>query len=411
MNRMATSSQPRAIVIGGSLSGLLTALLLRHTGWQVDVYERVSGDLAGRGAGIVTHPPLWRALETVGIDWHDNLGVAIEKRRLFAVDGRLLAETACPQTLTAWDRLYALLRERLPDHCYHRGKELVGLPATAGAVTARFRDGSHASADLLIACDGLRSTVRALLLPDMRPLYAGYVAWRGLVPEEAFTRDLYDALFMYLAFCLPAGEQMLGYPVAGPSNDLRRGHRRYNLVWYRPADESALGQLLTEDSGVMHEISIPPPAVSTAAIAEMREQAECVLAPQFRACWSAAGRPFVQPIYDVQSPRLVFDRVVLLGDAAFVARPHCGIGVTKAADDASTLVAALGSADAIDEALLSYESNRLGFGARVIAQARRLGYDLAAAATRHSGEPAAPTLSPEIVMRETATIDFLSRQQ
>jgi len=403
---MAASAQPRAIVIGGSLSGLLSALMLRSSGWTVEIYERVRGDLAGRGAGIVTHAPLWNALDRLGIAWRDSLGVQVGVRRLFAVDGRLLAEVECPQTLTAWDRLYDLLRAAFPAERHHRGKELVSLEGYSGGVTAGFRDGTHASADLLVACDGLRSTVRALLLPGVRPLYAGYVAWRGLVPEEALAQEVHQALFMHLAFCLPQHEQVLGYPVAGPHNDLRPGRRRYNLVWYRPADEASLTGLLTEESGVTHEISIPPPAVSRAAIADMRAAAERVLAPQFAACWRAANRPFVQPIYDMLAPQLAFGRVVLVGDAAFVARPHCGIGVTKAADDAARLVDALAGARDVESALLRYERERLPFATRVMAQARRLGADLQAGSAVSDAQPVLP---PDVVLRETATIDFLTR--
>ena len=73
---------------------------------------------------------------------------------------------------------------------------------------------------------------------------------------------MHRELFEYMAFCLPPGEQFLGYPVAGPDNDLRPGHRRYNVIWYRPADEHGeLQRLLTDDSGVTHSISIPPPLI------------------------------------------------------------------------------------------------------------------------------------------------------
>ena len=86
-----------------------------------------------------------------------------------------------------------------------------------------------------------------------------------------------------MTFCLPPGEQCLGYPVAGPDNDLRPGHRRYNVVWYRPADEKAeLQRLLTDDSGTTHTISIPPPLIRGEGIAHMRAAAERLLAPQFR---------------------------------------------------------------------------------------------------------------------------------
>lgn len=406
---MVAQSPGRALIVGGSLSGLFTALLLRRRGWEVDIYERVDSELAGRGAGIVTHQPLWNALDEIGIEWRENLGVKVETRRVFGRDGTMLLEYECPQILTAWDRMYDLLRSVFPSDRYHRGKELARIEQGAGAVTATFADGTRASGDLLIGCDGLRSSVRAIVLPEVRPVYAGYVAWRGLIAESAFPPELHEQIFMHLAFCLPQGEQMLGYPVAGPNNDLRPGHRRYNLVWYRPADDDGLKRLLTDDSGATYDISIPPPAVSRAAIAGMREAADRVLAPQFRECWRMSEQPFLQAIYDVQSPRLAFGRVTIVGDASYVARPHCGAGVTKAADDAVVLAEALSAKPTVEEALRDYEAKRVPLCGRVVAHARRLGsYLQAQLKSEEERQAAEQHFSAEAVLRETATLDFLA---
>ena len=143
-----------------------------------------------------------------------------------------------------------------------------------------------------------------------------------------------------MTFCLPPGEQCLGYPVAGPDNELRAGQRRYNVVWYRPADEATeLPRLLTDKNGVTHSISIPPPLIRAEPIAAMRAAAERLLAPQFREIVRLIDEPILQPIYDLESPRLAFGRVAIIGDAAFVARPHVAAGVSKAADDAAALAA------------------------------------------------------------------------
>src|SRR3984957_14961674 len=248
----------RAIVIGGSLAGLLAGLLLRRQ-FTVDIYERAGTELAGRGAGIVTHALLSEALDAAGIAWRQDcgvqdlgvqdlgvqdLGIEVRTRRFFDRNGRVGLDYPYRQTLTAWDRLYDLLRRAFPAAHYHRGKELVAVEERPDGVAARFTDGSIAEGELLIGADGLRSTVRAQFLPGGAPIYVGYAAWRALVPEHAIAPDLHAQVFDHLAFCLPPGEQMLGYPVAGPNNDLRPGHRRYNLVWYRPADESQLRRLL-----------------------------------------------------------------------------------------------------------------------------------------------------------------------
>ncbi len=139
---------------------------------------------------------------------------------------------------------------------------LKGFSQSAEGVLAHFSDGSSARADVLIGADGLRSTVRQQCLPEIAPLYAGYVAWRALLSESAIPPAIHRELFMLMTFCLPPGEQCLGYPVAGPDNELRVGQRRYNVVWYRPADEAnELPKLLTDKNGVAHSISIPPPLI------------------------------------------------------------------------------------------------------------------------------------------------------
>jgi len=238
----------RALVIGGSLSGLFAATLLRHAGWDVAVYERSSVPLSGRGAGIVTHPALADALVRAGVTAAE-LGVAVPGRVVFAPDGDILAQHDAPQVLTSWSRLYALLDAALPAHLVHRGWALDQISQDGSAVVAHFANGEQARGDILIGADGFRSAVRRAVLPTVCPSYAGYIAWRGLADEAALPAATHAALFGRFAFCLPDGEQILGYPIAGDGEDMRPGRRRYNVVWYRPANDATLQDMLTDDSG------------------------------------------------------------------------------------------------------------------------------------------------------------------
>lgn len=397
----------RALVIGGSMSGLLAGLLLRRAGWDVDIYERVESELSGRGAGIVAQGVLIQTLQNLGLDTRD-LGVEITHRRIFDASGRLVGEIECPQTLTAWERVFRLLRDAFPAPHYHRGRGLAGFTQTATSVVAQFSDGSRETGEILIGADGLRSSVRQQCLPDLAPLYAGYVAWRELLPEDVIPPDVHRDLFEFMSFCLPPGEQFLGYPVAGPDNDLRHGHRRYNVVWYRPADEATeLRALLTDASGVIHSISIPPPLIPAAGIASMRTAAERLIAPQMRAIVRLMREPILQPIYDLETPRMVFGRVAIMGDAAFVARPHVAAGVSKAAEDATALADALGADDDITAALARFESARLPVGRRIIQRARHLGAYLQATRTAEERAHSDRHSNAEAVIAETAVLDFL----
>ncbi len=400
------ASKQRALVVGGSMSGLLAGLLLRRAGWDVDVFERVESELAGRGAGIVAQPDLIETLHRIGIDPTD-LGVAITTRKILDASGRLAGEFVCPQVLTAWERVYRVLRDAFPPQRYHRGRGVRAFEQTDRSVVAHFNDGGIAEGELLVGADGLRSTIRQQCLPQLAPLYAGYVAWRALIAEAAFAPAIHRELFETMTFCLPPGEQCLGYPVAGPDNDLRAGHRRYNVVWYRPADEgSELQQLLTDESGTTYTISIPPPLIRREAIANMRAAAERLLAPQFREVVRMIDEPILQPIYDLETPHMAFGRVAIIGDAAFVARPHVAAGVAKAADDAAALVAAL-EAGEVAPALRRFEAARLPVGRRIIERARHLGAYLQATQTAEERARSRRHSIPEAVLAETAVLDFL----
>jgi 2-polyprenyl-6-methoxyphenol hydroxylase-like FAD-dependent oxidoreductase len=121
-------------------------------------------------------------------------------------------------------------------------------------------------------------------------------------------------------------------------------------------------------------MSIPPPLIRPEVFAELRHAARDLLSPQLAEVVRFTRQPFFQPIYDVESPRMAFGRVALAGDAAFVARPHVGMGVTKGAGDAMALVGSLReSSGDVPSALARYESRRLRFNAAVVAHGRELG--------------------------------------
>jgi 2-polyprenyl-6-methoxyphenol hydroxylase-like FAD-dependent oxidoreductase len=406
-----TRIRRRGIVIGGSISGLFAALALRRRGWDVDIFERVEAELAGRGAGIVVQPQLRAVFAAIGLDPDVGLGVTVRERKTFDFDGRVVGTYECPQTVTSWDQVYRLLRDAFPTAHYHRGHTLVRVEPRDRSVTAHFAEAGSLAADLIVGADGLRSAVREQFIPEFAPLYAGYIAWRALVAESAFPPAIGEALFDVMAFCLPAGEQALGYPIVGADNAVASGQRRYNFVWYRPADEhEELPGLLTDASGFAHVGSIPPPLIRPDVIAQMRQAARIRLAAPFREVVRLATHPFIQPIYDLESPRMAFGRVAIVGDAAFVARPHVAAGVVKAAEDALALAEALEQVDDVEHALTQFERARLDSGRRIVERARHLGASMQAQQrTPEERAQAARHHTPEAVMHETAVMDFLYR--
>lgn len=365
----------RVVVVGGSLGGLLVANMLRRAGCDVTVHERIGEALSGRGVGIAAHAEMFDAFGRAGVDVNQAIGIAVDDRIVLARDGSVMARHKVRQVMCSWSSLFGLLRAAFAEDRYFAGMEFSGAEQSGAKVRARFADGTEIEADLLIGADGIHSTLRRHYWPASKPQYAGYIAWRGIVEEARVSRETHEMLFTRYAFCLPPGEHMLGYAIAGADGDDRPGRRRYNIVWYcRAEEEGELRRLMTDAAGTHHPLGIPPGLIRSEAVAELRAAARANLAPQFAEMVELVETPFFQSVVDMEVPSMVSGRAVLLGDAAFLARPHCGMGVTKAAGDA-VLLAELVVAfpDDIGHALQVYDAERCRFGRYITAYARRLG--------------------------------------
>jgi len=364
-------------VVGGSLVGLIAANLFHRLGWEVAVFERTTGALEGRGAGITVLPGLVEGFRAAGVNeaaLDAALGIELPVRVALDRAGRIVAERRFSQVMTSWRHLYELLKAVLPKHLYHSGVTVERIEQNDARVTACLAGGERVDADLLIGADGLRSTVRDQLLPELKPYYPGYIAWRCLTDESALPAATHAALFQRYSVCIAPGEQGIGYAVPGQDGSLKPGNRQYNVVWYHPVEAADLARLMTDDSGRHHASGIAPSHLSGRVREEMLQTAQARLAPQFAEAIQHARIHFLQPILDLESPRLVFGRVVIIGDAAFVARPHVAMGVPKGAGDAIALVLAVQHGGSnILSALDQFEAQRLRVGRAIVARGRYLG--------------------------------------
>jgi 2-polyprenyl-6-methoxyphenol hydroxylase-like FAD-dependent oxidoreductase len=397
----------RALIVGGSIGGLAAAALLDRAGWEVEVFERVDVELSGRGAGIVTHPPLLEALTAAGADTCD-LGVISEYRVGFDQHGAEIARFAFPQLVTSWDCLQSRLRARVPTARYHLGHVLQSFTTESGKVQAHFANGHATEGDVLIGADGFRSTVRQHLFPEEQPAYAGYVVWRGLVHESDLPAAVRDQVFDHFGFHLPEGDgEVIGYPIAGPENDLRPGHRRYNFVWYRVADPARLREMLTDETGVTHDLSIPPPLIRREVLEGLKADGRRMLPASLTTLLERAHALFFTPIYDLASPSMIGPRVALVGDAAFLARPHIGAGVTKACEDAVALARCLSGSVPVAEGLRAYEGTRLAANRKAWLRSRYMGEYLVPQYRDSAGKAQwEEHHNLQTIMRDTAVLNF-----
>jgi 2-polyprenyl-6-methoxyphenol hydroxylase-like FAD-dependent oxidoreductase len=387
----------RAIVVGGSLGGLFAACMLHRSDWDVVVVERGEGRLAGRGAGLGVHPPMLEGLLHAGARVDASVGVAVDGRAVLARDGSIAAEIAMPQFCTSWARLYALLSDAFQEDRIRRGVALVGFEQDAEGVTAHLSNGESIFGDVLIGADGVRSTVRRQLLPEVGLIYAGYVGWRGMAEERDLSPATHSTLFHRFAWGLIPGEHILGYPVPGKDDDLTPGRRRYSFVWYRPTEADTLRGMQTDRMGRHHKDGVPPTSIQPQFVAALRQGAATLLCSAWAEVVRLADEPLFQQIGDLEVPRMAFGRVALLGDAAYVARPHVALGAIKAGHDAMALAASLASAP-VPVGLQAYDAKRRAANLAIVAESRRLGAYLEGQGER--------TADPVDFMRENGGVEF-----
>jgi 2,6-dihydroxypyridine 3-monooxygenase len=381
--------RPRVIIAGGSLGGLTAALVLRDAGCDVVVYERSRVPLESSGAGIVLHPATVRYPVDRGLVHMRELGTVARRLRYLAADGAVVHDQPCSYRFASYSFLYGLLLGAFGRDRYHLDAEVVGFDQDADGVDVALADGTAARGDLLVCADGIRSTARRLLLPDVRPRYAGYVAWRGTVPESQLTAERFELLREAITYhVLPHGH-ILAYPIPALDGSHTVGSRLTNWVWYRnvPAGD-ALDDLLTDLHGTRRDLSLPPGSVAEGHVAALQATAEAELPPQMAEMVAKTSEPFVQVVFDIDVPRMAFGRICLIGDAAFALRPHAAAGTAKAAEDAWTLAEAIVAAGHdVVAALRRWEPRQLELGRRALRRTRTAGDRSQFEGTWRTGDP------------------------
>lgn len=374
-----TARSLRIGIVGGSLAGLTAALLLRDQGHDVRIFERATGALKSRGAGIVAVDPSFRYLtERTRLRLQDFSTMVPEVLTLDRAGSVLLREDR-PHRFTSWSALQGALRRSFDDDRYHVACEVVGVDAGDGTARLRFADGAQLDFDVVIAADGIGSTIRRQLLPEVHAVDAGYVAWRSAVPASALSPDTAAMMTGSLVYQLLEDSHALVYPIpgSGPGSESGDGATTrddlINLVWYRNVAPDAMDDLLTDTEGRRQHTTLQPGMVRPEHADEFRGAARAELAPQISEVAETAGQPFLQVVRDIEVDRMVVGRTAIIGDAAFAARPHAAAGTAKAAADAWALAEELMVGDDVDDALARWEVRQLRLGRDLVARTRAIG--------------------------------------
>ncbi|PYC66056.1 monooxygenase [Streptomyces tateyamensis] len=361
----------RVAVVGGSIAGCAAALAVARAGAdEVVVLERAAQDLQDRGVGLSVHAERYAELAELGYLDESMPWVRIEQRVWSHRDGELFGGRRFAVQPFAfrtynWGSLWRELRGRIPAAVSYRTGAVVAevRPDEAGAAV-RLADGSEERFDLVVGADGYRSVVRAAVDPGDRAAYGGYLAWRGTLPVEQLP-DWSEALLEGEAatVCFTGGH-VVAYRTPGPGG---RG-QMVNWVLYAVPDQADELRFDDPEAASLRELT---PGLERRLL-QLAEQA----LPPF---WGEVvrrtppGERFVQPMYDLAVERYSLGRVVLLGDAASIARPHTGSGAVKALQDASALERALRTGADLAAALAAYSAERAEVGRKTRELGHRLG--------------------------------------
>lgn len=315
----------RAVVVGGSIGGLTSALLLRKLGFSVEVFERTPTQLTNRGGGIVLQPITMKWFE----EGHsarriDEVSTRSSRLRYLGPDNAIVHEEPAEWRYPSWGTVYrALLADFGQDEYYHLGEFCAGFSQHADQVELRFVSGRVERADLVVFADGITATGGRRLFPELQREYSGYVGWRGTVREDQVKRETYDLLTDSLTYSLGDHTHAVMYTIPGMDGELEEGKRLLNYVWYRnvPAGPE-LQELTTDVRGFEAPVSIPPGAVQQRYVDEMQAAAPAQLAPAIAEVIQRTEQPYLQVVFDTRIPGMANGRIAIVGDGAFAA---CGV--------------------------------------------------------------------------------------
>ena len=368
---------PSVGVIGGSIAGSATAVLLARAGCAVTLLERGGDAPVDGGAGIGVPTSVFDLLVARDlVDAATPCFVARRFPRLWRTEeedryGHLVWDQAGSLALLHWGALHRNLRKRVPADGYRTACAVTALRDDGGGeVRVELGDGRSRAFELVVCADGFRSIGRRTLFPEAQPEYVGYVLWRGVLAEQ----DLADPAPLEGAVCWPSYRGGHGpfYFVPGADGSVASGRRLVNWGLFLRVTELERAELLVgEDGG--RPGALPPDTLAPAREASLKQWAGDVLPTYYADIVRRSAGTFVQAIYECTVPAYRRGRICLAGDAGALARPHTGTGVLKGITDAITLADALGTGAPLDEALARWSEERTASGNALVALGRQLG--------------------------------------
>jgi 2-polyprenyl-6-methoxyphenol hydroxylase-like FAD-dependent oxidoreductase len=327
----------RAAIIGGGIGGLTTAIALRKIGFEVNVYERAS-ELKEVGSGMSLWPNAVRSLRQIDPAILSRLSTGGRSlRRMLMKDDTgepirtlPLPSSDCTGIAVHRAELQSALAQSVPSRSIHLGHTFSQLQQHSGSVHLHFENGLSTEADLVVACDGIRSAVRKSLGLKTKLSNRDYSVWRGITNIDP-ALDLDHLGFEH------DGDFSESYGRGARVGILRLGPGR--IHWYAAANNSLIPHGISE-----------PAALQTLFAGWHAPIPELIAGADNPICTKVQDRLSTLP--------WVVGRVAILGDAAHPISPNFGQGACLAIEDSVVLASCLQSNPDLPRALRRYEHSR-----------------------------------------------------
>lgn len=368
-------------VIGGSIAGCAIAAQLLADGQDVTVFERSSSSHTARGAGIILTESLVQ--ECIELNLFDSkiprfpvkdrsFNIKNEEIKLDSHSREIWRQVGADIVALNWNDIYQNLRKRIPDECYHGGEEVYAIHEANNVCTIETSQskGKKYEFDLVIAADGINSTIRKQIFPDVACKYSGYVAWRGTTNHPDFIKEkIFDAHIPYYVF---SQGHLLAYMIPASDKGKTSG-KLINWLLYEVHAAASLDKLLVDKDGKQHAVSLPPGHLSEQHIDHLHKVAQQVLPVKLANMVCQTAVPFLQAIFDLQVSQYNKGRVCFIADAATLARPHSASGIWKALKDSISLAKALQKTTDLPKALSAWSESQLVLARQQAALSQRMG--------------------------------------
>lgn len=368
----------RVGIVGGSIAGCATAIELLRRGCDVTLFERTGETLKDRGAGIgVPRSVVETLMERDLIDRDTAFFRSDVFTRLWRTEresryGHMAWDQPVFLALVNWGQLYRNLRRRVPDPVYRLHQTVRSLSDEGDRAVVELASGERHAFDFCVCADGYASLSGDALFPEAPAQYAGYVLWRGSLPESALSET----------GPLPGGVRSPGYPgghgifyfVPGANGSIEPGERLVNWGVYMKMPEPGLATLLVDARGQRHVGSLPPGAMPRDTESALLDRVEGRLPEFYLEILRASRHTSVYAIQDREVPAYRKGRIAVAGDAGALARPHSASGALKAMTDALALSDSLAAGpDDLDAALTRYSEAQTRSGNHLVRFGRQLG--------------------------------------